>query len=132
MQWLKHAFAVDPPGPAQPTDDQRAAVETVCHEIVRRRLVTPSLVFLEMARPLNFLGAQTLHFLSPFLSVLSERQATPDAHKHLAQFLERRGSIDYICGRIEDLEAAAIPNEEADPQTTTQTDAGREQDSVGS
>lgn len=126
MRWLKHAFAVDPPGPAEPSEEQRAAVETVCREIIRRRLVTPALAFLEMARPLNFLGSQALHFLGPFLSVLGEQQAAPEAHKHLAQFLERRGSIDYICARIEDLEAAADSSEEAKRQQQTDPDAGSE------
>jgi hypothetical protein len=37
VRWLKHAFAVDPPGPAEPTPLQRAAAETICREIVRSR-----------------------------------------------------------------------------------------------
>mgnify|MGYP006969563281 CR=1 FL=1 len=131
MQWLKHAFAVDPPGPAEPSDEQRAAVELICLQIVRRQLTTPALVFLEMARPLNFIGAQTLHFLGPFLSALSEPGAHAEAHKHLAQFLERRGSIDYICGRIEELEAAAISHEDSLRQQTPQSDAGSETNSAG-
>jgi len=128
VQWLKHAFALDPPGPAEPTEQQRAVVEAICSEIVRRRLVTPSLVFLEMARPLNFIGAQTLHFLSPFLSVLTERGANADAHKHLAAFLECRGSIDYICGRIEELEAAGLSQSHRQQPSDA---AGREQESAG-
>ena len=103
MQWLKHAFAVDPPGPAEPTPEQAAAVDLVCRQVVKRHLTTPTLLFLEMSRPLNFIGAQVLHFFGPFLSVLTSRQG----HRHFAAFLEHRGAIDYLCRRIEELEAQA-------------------------
>lgn len=103
MRWLKHAFSVDPPGPAKPTPEQEAAVDKVCAEIVRRHLTTPALVFLEMSRPLNYLGAQALHFFAPFVAVLTDAEG----HRHFAAFLEQRGSVDYLCGRIEELEAAA-------------------------
>lgn len=107
MKWLKHAFAVDPPGPAEPTPEQQPAVEKVCREIVRRHMTTPALVFLEMSRPLNYVGSQALHFFQPVISVLTD-SAGP---KHFAEFLERRGSIEYICRRIEDLEAEATAKE---------------------
>ena len=103
MHWLKHAFAVDPPGPAEPTDEQRGSVDKVCAEIVRRRLTTPTLLFLEMSRPLNCLSAQALHFFAPFVEVLTDSAA----HRHFAAFLEQRGSVDYLCRRIEELEAAS-------------------------
>lgn len=104
MQWLKHAFAVDPPGPADPTPQQRDAVDAVCRQIVKRHLTTPALVFLEMSKPLNYLGSQAMHFFAPVLSVLSGGQG----HRHFAAFLEHRGSIDYLCRRLEELEAEAV------------------------
>ncbi|MFQ5732820.1 MAG: hypothetical protein ACE5KM_12810 [Planctomycetaceae bacterium] len=103
MKWLKHAFAVDPPGPAEPTPAQHDAVEKVCREVVRRQLSTPAWLFLEMSRPLNYIGSQTLHFFQPMIGALTDSAAP----KHFAEFLEHRGSIEYICRRIEDLEAEA-------------------------
>lgn len=100
MQWLRHAFAIDPPGPAQPDEAERALVDRVCAEVVRRHLATPALLFLEMSRPLNYLSAQALHFLQPFLSALGN---TADAER-LARFLERRGSIEYVANRLESLD----------------------------
>ena len=100
MRWLKHAFAVDPPGPAEPTPEQRAAVGRICEEVARRQMTTPALVFLEMSRPLNYLGAQALHFFQPFVSVFT----STEQYQHFAAFLERRGSIDYLCGELERLE----------------------------
>lgn len=110
MKWLKHAFAVDPPGPAEPTPEQKPAVDKVCAEVVRRHLTTPALLFLESSRPLNFLGSQSMHFFMPFLSVLTDTRGP----KHFAEFLSQRGSIDYLCRRIEDCEAEADNKKKAE------------------
>lgn len=107
LKWFKHAFAVDKPGPAEPTPQQKEVVDKICLQIIKRHLTTPALAFLEMSRPLNFIGSQTMHFFAPFLSALTESQD----HRHFAQFLEQRGSIDYICQRIEELETEAVRRE---------------------
>lgn len=112
MHWLKHAFAVEPTGPVEPTPEQEAAVDAVCRQIVKRHLTTPSLLFLEMSRPLNYLGAQALHFFGPLLSVLTHRKG----HQHFAAFLEHRGAIDYLCRRIEELEAQATRQDADSPK----------------
>ena len=101
MKWFRHAFAVDPPGPAQPTDAQAQLIDRLCREIVRRHLVAPAIMALEMGRPLNHLSAQVLHFFQPFVTVLGGAAA----YDRFASFLERRGSIDYIIARIESIEA---------------------------
>ena len=121
MQWLKHAFAVDAPGTAEPTMEQRGAADAVCREIVRRRLTTPALLFLEMSRPLNYLGAQALHFFAPFVSVLT----TGDGHRHFARFLEQRGSVDFLCARLEQLEAEAKQNTRANRDDAGQSGGGQ-------
>ena len=107
LDWLRHAFAVDKPGPAEPTPPQKEVVDKICRQIVKRHLSTPSLVFLEMSRPLNFIGSQVMHFFAPFVSAMTDSQG----HRHFALFLEQRGSIDYICRRIEELEEEAVQKE---------------------
>jgi len=104
MEWLKHAFAVDAPGPAQPDEAQALIVERVCREVVRRRLVAPALMVLEMGRPLNHLSAQVFHFFQPFVTVLGGAAA----YDQFASFLERRGSLDYIAARIESIQAETV------------------------
>ena len=101
MKWLKHAFAIDSPEALEPNDAQRALVEKLCAEVVRRKLTTPALLMLEMSRPLNYVSAQFLHFIQPFASVIADAEG----YRQLAQFLEQRGSIDYICKRLEAMEA---------------------------
>ena len=101
--WLRHAFAVDPPGPAEPTPEQQPAVDWFCMQIAKRHLTTPALIGLEMSRPLNYLGSMFLHFLSPGVWAIA-RQKTLANYNHFARYIEQRGSVDYLCARIEHFE----------------------------
>jgi hypothetical protein len=98
--WLKHAFAIEPEGPAEPTEGQKAVIDRLCRQVVARGMVTPALVFLESVRPLNYVSSQTLTFFSPVLSAVADAAACQE----LAAFLERRGSIDYLCRRVEEMD----------------------------
>jgi hypothetical protein len=102
MEWLKQAFAIDPPGPVQPTEAQRLLVDRLCREVVRRRMSMPAQMLLEMGRPLNYLSAQVMHFFQPFITALAD----PAAYDELSSLLERRGSIEYISERLHALESA--------------------------
>lgn len=113
MNWLKHAFAIDSPAQIAPNDTQRALVEKICNELVRRRLTTPALFMLEMSRPLDYVSAQFLRFLQPFVTVIADKKEYE--YENLTLFLEQRGSVDYVCRRLEALEAEYGA---ADPKTT--------------
>jgi hypothetical protein len=102
LNWLKQAFAIDPPGPVEPTRRQTEIIERLCREIIRRRLTTPALLLLEMSRPLNYITAQAIHFFDPLVRAVTDAEG----HREFANFLEQRGSIDHLVRRIEDLEAA--------------------------
>ena len=100
MKWFKHAFAVEPPGPAAPTEAQSAVIDKLCAEVVRRRMVTPALLMLEMHRPFNYVSAQVLTFFQPLASVLIDSAG----YQQFTLFLEQRGSIDYLVQRLETLD----------------------------
>lgn len=95
--WWRHAFAVDPPGPAEPEADLVPVIDRVCREVVRRRLTTPVLISLEMGRPLNYVGSQALHFLRPILAIVLDTREL----ERFASFLEKRGSVEYLAQRLE-------------------------------
>lgn len=101
-EFLRNAFALDDGKPCAPTDDERAVLERLAAEVVRRRMAGPALAFLEMSRPLNGLGAAAVHFFTPLASVL----ANPVALRRFAEFLERRGSVEWLATAIERAEAA--------------------------
>jgi len=98
---LKHAFHVEPPGVAVPAPEEEKLLRRMTDEVVRRGMAQPALLFLESLRPLNGVGAQAMHFLHPFASVIVQ----PQAYERIAAFLERRGSIEWICRAIEDAES---------------------------
>ena len=120
MNWLRNAFALDPPGPAVPTEQQRLAVDLLLREVVRRRLVAPATLFLSSLPNLNYLTAQGLHFFAPFAHAL----ISAGLYDALAGFLEHRGSVDYMISRLNELdrEASVARCGAAPPQT----DADRE------
>ncbi len=103
MKNWRNAFAVEPPGPAEPTEQERSAVEWFCLQVARRHLTTPALIGLEMSRPLNAIAANAMHFFSPGVWALL-RQQSYEHYQHFATFLERRGSLEWILRRIEELE----------------------------
>jgi hypothetical protein len=100
IKWLKHAFAVDAAEVAEPDEGQQMLVDQLCGEIVRRRLTSPALLLLEMSRPVNYVSAQFLHFVQPFVSILMDT----GSYEQLTLFLEKRGSVEYLCRRLEALE----------------------------
>lgn len=101
---MKHAFAVDEPGPQTPTPEQQGPVDWFCRQVAKRRLATPGMVALEVSRPLNFIGSQVMLFFSPAVWALARRQGYEN-YKQFAAFMEKRGSIDYLIRRIEEIEA---------------------------
>ena len=94
---LRHAFAVEHPGPAVPSPEERAALDPLIAEIRRRGLVTPAVFFLESVEPLNNVGAQALHFMQPFAT------AVLDAVRFdvLTKYVERRGSITWFVQELQ-------------------------------
>jgi hypothetical protein len=101
---LRHAFAVDAPGPAVPSAEEQPIVDRLCATIARKRMAVPGLMIAEMMRPLSYLGAQAMHVGAPAVWALASKQ-TYAGYNHLARFLERRGAVEYIARRIEHFEA---------------------------
>jgi hypothetical protein len=99
--WLKHAFHVDGDEPFEPNETQKNALDKLCRGIIRRGLTTPAIIGVEMGRPLNFVGSQTMHFFTPLIAAF----VPTTSWKAVAEFLEHRSSIDWIRNRIEELES---------------------------
>ena len=82
---LRHAFAV-PAGPSSLDEDETALLDRAATVIVRRGMAAPATVFLESMAPMNFLGSQALHFLTPLLDLAFKA----DEVERVARLLERR------------------------------------------
>ena len=65
MRWLKHAFAVERPGPVEPTPEEQVPVDWMCSLAARKHMTTPAWMTLQVCRPLNWVGSMTMHCMSP-------------------------------------------------------------------
>ena len=108
-RWFTHAFALDPADVVPPNDVQRAVVDRLAQEVVRRHLTTPALLALEACTPLNFVSAQALYYFQPLISTFGDVRA----YDEFARFIEQRGSVDYIRERIEALERECAAKEQS-------------------
>lgn len=79
------------------TDQDEALIERLATEIVRRRLTTPAILFLESVKPLNFIGSQFLVFLDPIVRLF----LTIPEYQRFARLLEERGTIERLIVAIE-------------------------------
>ena len=53
--------------------DDKVFLTRMAEEVIARRLTTPSIFFLEMMKPLNFVGSQAMIFFGPIISHLSKQ-----------------------------------------------------------
>ncbi|MCL4234837.1 MAG: hypothetical protein KJ042_09995 [Deltaproteobacteria bacterium] len=97
----KNAFAVETADEAEFTDAERDLARRVARKIVDRGLGLPGLLFIESARPLNFVGSQALAYFEPIVRGLVDW----DDYTRFRVMLERRGSVELLLGAIETAEA---------------------------
>ena len=99
MSWWKHAFAIEPDGPIVPTAEQQPVIDGVCQRIADRGLALPAILFLESCKPLGPVAAQSLLFVQPWFELVSDRHQL----EIFTKFLDRRGSFDYLCRKLEEI-----------------------------
>jgi len=93
---IRHAFAVATDG-APLSPDDLALLERVADAVVERDMAVPATLFLESVGPMNFLGSQALHFLTPLLDVVFPRRDM----ERVALLLERRDTLSRLTTLIE-------------------------------
>ncbi len=81
--------------------EERALLEKIAHEVVRRGLTAPAILFLGSLAPMNFVASQAMLFFAPMAGVVFERRD----YDVLQRMLERRESIELILSRIEERDA---------------------------
>jgi len=100
---LKQAFATAPAEPLSPAE--LALLERAADAIVQRGMATPAVLFLESLGPMNFLGSQALHFLTPILSVVFAQRDV----ERVALLLERRDTLSRLSALIDTCEHERHP-----------------------
>jgi len=108
MQWLKHAFAIEPAAAFVATPVERELVGRLTRELVRRRLVFPACVLLESVRPLGSVASQALVFSTPWLAALTDTAGL----RTFSDLLARPGAVDWL---VDELYAADAPVGRSEP-----------------
>ena len=93
---FSHAFSTKAEAEAFTLEDLEL-LERIADAVVKRGMAAPATVFLESLGPMNFLGSQALHFLTPIL----EFAVNVKELEQVARLLERRVTISRLIALIE-------------------------------
>lgn len=98
---FQHAFAVQCESQPLTAEDVRL-LERIAEVIVNRRMTAPATVFLESMGPMNFLGSQAIHFLTPILECAFNTKEV----EQVARLLENRDTVARLIATIEAMSAS--------------------------
>lgn len=93
---LRHAFAVRSENEPLAIEDVQL-LERIAETIVKRGMATPATMFLESMGPMNFLGSQALHFITPIIDCAFNVKEV----EQIARLLERRDTVTRLISFIE-------------------------------
>ena len=100
---------VDPPEPERPAlpEEEAAVLDKVAHQVVKRGMTVPAIIFFESVKPMNFIGSQAMVFFEPIVQGLFEFKD----YTTLRQALEKRTTLELLIQRIEALDAIHLARE---------------------
>jgi len=82
-------------------EEKQALIEKLARAVVKRRMTTPAILFLESVKPLSFVGNQVMLALDPIIKIF----ATIEDYGKVAALLEDRENIETLILKIEELES---------------------------
>ena len=88
--------------PLEPED--RALLDKVADQIVRRGLTVPAVFFLESSKPLSYVGSQALLFLEPFIRAFLDMES----YGRFVRLLEDRDNYERLIETIEERDAELV------------------------
>jgi hypothetical protein len=78
------------------TEERRnQLIETIVQKVAQYGMITPAIFFLEMNKPLSYIGSQAMHFFSPMVSVVFA------SFEEYAYFFEDRQNVERLIVRLE-------------------------------
>ncbi|HUU45537.1 MAG TPA: hypothetical protein VM118_07350 [Acidobacteriota bacterium] len=107
-QWFDSQRAIShEKGPAPLTDEEEAIMTRMAKKVVEWKMTVPAIMFLEMVKPLNYIGAQAMVFFEPFVQTIFNFRD----YDTFRQMMERRESVERLLQKIEELDAQALTKE---------------------
>jgi len=96
---MRNSIYID--GQMPSPERQKELLEKIAHQIVKRKLTVPAIMFFESIKPLSFIGSQGMVFLQPFVQALLNRQE----YDEITLMLEERENVERLLCEIERQEA---------------------------
>jgi hypothetical protein len=93
---FSHAFSTKPAASGL-TGEDIEFLERMADALVKRGIDVPATMFLESMAPMNFLGSQALHMLTPILECAFDGKDM----ERVARLLERRETMSRLVALIE-------------------------------
>ncbi len=86
---------------SEPIDEKRrdVIVDAIAKKVQQYGMLVPAIFFLEMNKPLSYIGGQAMHFFAPIAGVLFS------TFEDYAYFFEDRKNVELLIQRLEQLSA---------------------------
>lgn len=97
----------------QPIDSKRRddIINAIAERVRQFGLMVPAIFFLEMHKPLSYVGGQAMHFFAPIVGVFFE------TFEDYAYFFDDRNNVELL---IQRLEAIALEEDRAERERKSQ------------
>lgn len=82
-------------------EKQEKLLDGIAQKVVKMGFVTPVIMFLEMNKPVNFLGSQLMLFLEPLADPMMRMMFNYQDYHALTMMLEKRGNVEKLIRKIE-------------------------------
>lgn len=110
--------------PLVPTDDDRKIIDKIAAYIVKRKLTTAAILFLETGKPLNFVASQFLVFIQPFATFLLNQQE----YERFTRTLEHRQGVELLIQAINRADADGFASFMREDESSEKTDRGDQEE----
>jgi hypothetical protein len=97
-QAIRHAFAI--PQDHGLSEEERDWLGRIADRVVRRELAVPAVFVLQSAKPLSFVGSQTVAFFKPIITLIF----APELCDKVIDLLGRRGTAEELIRMVEERE----------------------------
>jgi hypothetical protein len=119
---VRHGLAMNPP--LVPTDADQKIIDKIAAYIIKRKMTTAAILFLETGKPLNFVASQFLVFIQPFATFLLNQQE----YERFTRILEHRQGVELLIQAINRADTEGLASFMRDEETPEETDRGDQEE----
>lgn len=115
---------------SEPIDDKRRdeIIDAIAKRVQQFGLIVPAIFFLEMNKPISYIGGQAMHFFAPIVGVFFE------TFEDYAYFFDNRQNVELLIQKLESLameeEAQRKKEKEAKKKARMAKKAGQQKGSI--